>query len=307
MIRPSRRQRASRPTAEHAFALHLRIAARSAWSTRLLRGAAAALLASLIAAAAGASPWLQGGGLCGAFVIAALAPVRGHRARAVRFIRERAGLSYETALELDAGAHDPSFADAVRARAVDSVRDVRLPDLQAWWLPLLAAALALLLFPLASRTTVFSGTSNAPAATAQPPAATPKGPQSRSVSAPPARAPERARSGAGGASQGAAADAPTAAGAGGPGSDQQVLSNYLQTLQQQAPAGAAPSGDAGAVTDGAPTAPSMAPGAPTPGDTRGGSVGNAGTGAPSSGAPSSGAQAGGPSSGQGSNDGSIRL
>ncbi|MEJ2667730.1 MAG: hypothetical protein P8Z81_11640, partial [Deinococcales bacterium] len=151
MIQPSLRRRASRPTEAEAFRLHARIAARRVWNVRLLRGGLGSLLVSVVAAALGTRPWLQAAALGAAFVVAAALPVRGETRRALRYIRERSGLAYETSLELRTGDDPFGFVAAVRSRAVDSVRDVRLPDLPAWWLPALAAALALLLFPLSGR------------------------------------------------------------------------------------------------------------------------------------------------------------
>ncbi len=305
MIHPSRRQRTSRPTVEQTFALHVRIAARNAWSVRLLRGSAAALLASLVSAAAGAVPWLQGAVLLGAFFVGAVLPVGDHRVRALRYIRERAGLSYETALEIDAGSEGATFAEAVRARAVDSVRDVRPPDLPAWWLPLLAAALALLLFPLASRPVPLTGASGNPTQEAPPQAGAPERPTPSSAPPPPPSAPQRAQAADNGSSSSNASDASAAAGSGGRASDQQVLSNYLQTLQPSTPTGAAPSGPAGPATDGAPSDGSAAPGTPTSGASRSGTAGSnatgsgaaGGTGTASSGVPSQGAAPGRDTSG----------
>ncbi|MEJ2287404.1 MAG: hypothetical protein P8Y02_01965 [Deinococcales bacterium] len=286
MIRPSRRQRASRPTSEQAFTLHRRIAARSGWSVRLLRGSGAALLGSLVAAATAVPPWQLGLALVGAFVIGAALPVRGRQRQALRFIRERSGLSYETSLEL-AGREDVyGFADAVRTRAVDSVRDVRPPEMPAWWLPALAAALALLLFPLAGRQARTPGGVSNPSATTPAEAGTqPTAPKPETAPAPPPTAPQRGPAGTSGNPSKAdgSATGSTEAG-GGAANDQQVLSRYLQTLQQTPPAGAAPSGQGAGTSEGAgggTTEPTQA--APRTGATRSGSESGSGTGAPSDG------------------------
>lgn len=297
MIRRSRRQRSSRPTREQAFALHRRIAARNGWGARLLRGSGAALLASLVAAAAGAGPWPQAVFLAGAFLLAAALPVQGQDARALRFIRRNAGLSYETWLELEghAGEDRYGFAKGVRARAIDSVRDVRPPDRPAWWLPALAAAVALLLVPLTRSLPV------SPAAGPANPAAqagtSPLSRQATPVPPPPRAAPERGPAASpSGSSSGQDASQGTGArgGSGQPG-EQQLLSQYLQSLGGNGAGGTASSqpGTAGGGT---------ATGAPT-GSGTAGSASSGGTSAPPSGSASGGSGAptgsGSPGSGSG--------
>ncbi len=242
MIRRSQRQRRSAPTEAEAFRLHLVIAARAARSSRLLRGSVGALLGSLVTMFLG-WPWSQqAAALAAGFAVGAALPVRGHARTALAFVRQRAGLSYETALEAAAArsaSADPyALVPAVRRRALESIRDVRPPDRPAWWLPCLAAALALLLVPLAAPGALGGAARDAgtTAETQQPdaPAAAAGAEQSTAPGLPQA-APDRVQSpGAdtpppdpqGGAQQDAQAP-------GGGTSDQMTLSRYMESLRQR--------------------------------------------------------------------------
>ncbi len=159
MINPSRR-RASGPANGDALELHLRLARRAALDRRLLSGAVGALIASLLGLLL--APALSVHALIAAagFAVGAALPTPGSRARAFGTIRDQAGLSYETALELRAKAaagadaadaaqaEDPyDFRERVETRARLSVRDVRAQAQPAWWLPLIVVAFGLLLIP----------------------------------------------------------------------------------------------------------------------------------------------------------------
>ena len=156
MIAASRRRRPGTASGEETFGLHQRIARRSTWSKRLMRGSLLALVASLVALFAGAA-WLPHLLICVAgFVVGLALPLMSGQRAALATIREAAGLSYETALDImsEAGqdqanptaSDDPyGFKSETIDRARDSVRDVRPQSPPAWWLPALAVALALLL------------------------------------------------------------------------------------------------------------------------------------------------------------------
>src|SRR5690606_38728516 len=86
------------------------------------------------------------------FFVALALPVPAQRTRALTEIRSRAGLSYETALDLQAHpdsdglGRDPyGFEAAVVERARLAAADVKPPPVPAWWLPALAVAVSLLL------------------------------------------------------------------------------------------------------------------------------------------------------------------
>lgn len=167
MIGASRRRTRSELSFEEAFLLHRRIARRTTWDRRLLRGAVAALAASVLGLLFPLTIPQRALILTTAFVASAALPVRRQRERALRSIREQSGLGYETALEILADGDDmqqdakapqqepgaPTGADpyglraAVVHRARNGIRDVRVPDLPAWWLPPIAIALGLLLLP----------------------------------------------------------------------------------------------------------------------------------------------------------------
>lgn len=147
MIAASQRRRRGRAD---AFRLHQELASRAAWSVRLRRGAVCALIASVVGLLlrAGLVPHLL---LCLAgFALGSIVPVRGAVAEAFASIRRRAGLSYETALDVLAtdGADEFGLRGAVVERARLAVRDVRPEPAPAWWLPALAVALGLTLFSL---------------------------------------------------------------------------------------------------------------------------------------------------------------
>ena len=168
MIAASRRRRPGIRSADETFRLHDRLARRSGWSRRLIRGSVAALVVSLLALLVGAGLVTHAILLVAAFLVAVLLPVPGQKVRALSEIRARVGLSYETALDLmsaspaisqatvvpatstgvpDSGAtSDPyGFRAAVVERARVAVADVKPAPTPAWWLPALAVAAALLL------------------------------------------------------------------------------------------------------------------------------------------------------------------
>lgn len=163
MIAASRRRRPGVVSADEAFRLHLRMARRAAWSTRLMRGSLLALLASLVALFAGAELGVHLGACAAALLVGLALPVPGAHGAALAEIRSVAGLSYETALDLferesPVDAPDPyGFRSAVVDRARLSVSDIRPASPPAWWLPALAVALALLLFGVLERPFVNGG------------------------------------------------------------------------------------------------------------------------------------------------------
>ncbi len=170
MIGASRRRTRGELTLDEAFRLHRRIAQRTSWDRRLLRGAVAALVVSSLSLALPVSTPVRAGLVALAFAVGAALPVFRQQERAIRAIRDQTGLAYETALEILArqerepsAAATPSTAGlathdvdpyglraAVVRRARSDVRGVRLPDLPAWWLPPVAVALGLLLLPAAT-------------------------------------------------------------------------------------------------------------------------------------------------------------
>lgn len=150
MITPSRRRATGLPQ-EGPLELHLRLARRASVDRRLLAGAAGALAASLIGLLFAPSVAVHALIAAAGFVIGAALPTPGSLARAFGTIREQAGLSYETSLELRAkGADEPDpydFKEQVATRARLSIRDVRPKQPPAWWLPLVVVAFGLLLIP----------------------------------------------------------------------------------------------------------------------------------------------------------------
>ncbi|MFO7546473.1 MAG: hypothetical protein R6W77_13355 [Trueperaceae bacterium] len=170
MISASRRRTRGELSFDEAFRLHQRIARRTTWDRRLLRGALASLAASVIGLVLPLTIAQRAALLAAAFLLGAALPVRRQRERALHSIRDQTGLGYETALEILAsgddasGVREASLGDrdvptendpyglrtAVVRRARSGIRDVRLPELPAWWLPPVAIALGLLLLPAAT-------------------------------------------------------------------------------------------------------------------------------------------------------------
>src|SRR5690606_25357343 len=132
---------------DDAFRLHQRIARRTTWDRRLLRGALASLAVSVIGLMLPLTTLQRAALLAAAFVVGAALPVRRQRERALHTIRDQTGLGYETALEILAAGDDvtgvreasledrdaPADSDpyglrtAVVRRARNGIRDVRLP------------------------------------------------------------------------------------------------------------------------------------------------------------------------------------
>lgn len=244
MIGPSGRQRASDLPDAVVFSLHTRMARRAAWQRRLVRASLGALLASVITLALGWPLWQQIGGLAAGFLAGLALPVRGQLAGALERIREQSGLSYETALESATGAGPFGLADDVRRRARLTTRDVRSQRASPWWLPALAAAIALLLLPIAG-----TGTGNRAAGPATPPPPADSGTTDQTGNSvpdapPPPPPPDRAQTpsadAAGAQRPGDVPEQTADEGRAGGLTDQQALSQYLQGLRER------PAGDAGA-------------------------------------------------------------
>lgn len=247
MIHPSRRQRVSERSDAEVFSLHKRMARREALHRRLVRGSVGALLAAVVALALALPLWQQVACLAAGFLAGAFVPVRGQLERAMGRIRRQAGLSYETALERGEVEDAFGMAAAVRQRARLATRDVREPNRPPWWLPALAAAVALLLLPLAGLTGpnppgAVSPTPTAPPATT-PDQATPPPPE---AVPPPAVPPARSES----SSPPSPSDAEDASASGDAGEaagldNQETLSRFLQDLRERPPESSSPPDEAG--------------------------------------------------------------
>ena len=144
MIKPSQRRR--KPSDRTALQLHRQLARHRSRGVRLLAGSVSALLVSV-------TLWLLGMPLSlhllatlAAFLLGFLYPARGALSWALRWIASVAGLSYQTALELD---EDDAygFREAVAARAALAADQVEPPQRPRWWLPIGALALGLALLP----------------------------------------------------------------------------------------------------------------------------------------------------------------
>lgn len=155
MIAASRRRRDTL-SRDSALRLHVRLARRAALDRRLANASLGALIGSLAGLAFAPSVlWHALLAVAGA-VVGALLPTPDSMRRAFASIRQQAGLSYETALELRAartggadveGADPYGFAARVDERAHLSVRDVKPTSPPAWWVPLMLVAFGLLLIP----------------------------------------------------------------------------------------------------------------------------------------------------------------
>ena len=241
MIAASRRRRAQ---GGDVFRLHEALAARTSLSLRLRRGSLLALAASLLALVLGADVTTHLSAVALGLGVGAALPVRGARDEALAYIRGRAGLSYETALDVMTVGGEDEFGlrSSVVERARLAVRDVRPEPAPAWWLPALAVALGLVLFSLAGPVgrpgAGGAGGGNAAQPGAQPPAAPEAAPaveQESEVPAPPDDAPGRAAD-AGAADrrdEDTAPEGPAAAPPGGDGSAASPMSRFLDSLRER--------------------------------------------------------------------------
>lgn len=256
MISASRRRTRSELSFDDAFRLHHRIARRTTWDRRLLRGALASLAASVIGLMLPLTTLQRVALLAVAFVLGAALPVRRQRERALHTIRDQSGLAYETALEILAAGDDASgvrdasppdrdaptendpygLRTAVVRRARNGIRDVRLPDLPAWWLPPVAIALGLLLLPAATPRTRADG-ANVPIVSgdARTGDEGPAGGDGGDDLVPPEEAPGRADEpdGANAADEEDDADGAGAAPPSGDAPSQAPLSRFLDSLRER--------------------------------------------------------------------------
>lgn len=147
-----RRSPLGRLVNDEPFALHVKEARRADLNRRLLVGASAALVSSLVALFTPLALVVRVGIAATAFLTGLAWRTRGADKAALNAIREQTGLSYETALELAPtvtdGAPDPFGLKAgVRRRAELAIRGYEAPRHPAWWLPALIVAAALTLLP----------------------------------------------------------------------------------------------------------------------------------------------------------------
>jgi hypothetical protein len=153
MIERSHRRKTpkTKPDPETLLRLHERLASQRLWFFRLFIASSIALVVSFIL-------WLTSVPLTWRLLSLALGFVAGlfvqrsMKTWALAWIRDRAGLSYETALEQsiqkDNQKDDFGFSDSLKERAVEEASRLTLPTYQAWWLPMLALALGLAFLPL---------------------------------------------------------------------------------------------------------------------------------------------------------------
>jgi hypothetical protein len=167
MIERSHRHKApkSQPDPAVLLRLHECLAAQRLWFLRLLIGSSLALVVSLILWLVRVPLVWHLTGIALAF-LAGLFSQRSMTAWALAWIRERAGLSYETALEHQ--KDEFGFSASVKQRAADEASRLELPKYQAWWLPMLAVALGLAFLPLIPSITVPTALSTQPAQTTSP-------------------------------------------------------------------------------------------------------------------------------------------
>jgi hypothetical protein len=145
--------------------LHERIASQRLWFLRLMTASTVALALSFVL-------WLLRVPLEYHLVGIALGFITGlfvrrpMQAWALAWIRERAGLSYETALEQRTRADDFGFSETLQQRASEETSRLAPPKYQVWWLPMLAVALGLAFLPLIPSVANIPSPFNAPPQTA---------------------------------------------------------------------------------------------------------------------------------------------
>jgi hypothetical protein len=149
MIQRSQRNKASRASEPRptTLNLHERLASQRLWFLRLMTASTVALALSFVLWLVRVPLEYHLVGIALGF-LAGLFARRPMRSWALGWIRERSGLSYETALEQRARADDFGFSETLQQRATQEVSRLAPPKYQVWWLPMLAVALGLAFLPL---------------------------------------------------------------------------------------------------------------------------------------------------------------
>ncbi|UCH24577.1 MAG: hypothetical protein JSV66_11545 [Trueperaceae bacterium] len=147
MIGPSRRQQPVPQEAILDLELHKQLARRRIWHRRLSISSVLALLGSVVAWLSGSTLPVHAGIVFVGFVLGLFTPLASYSKWALEWIAKEAGLSYHTALEKGEDEDRYGFLEAVRRRAFASTRHVTPPPTPAWWLPVLAISIGLLLLP----------------------------------------------------------------------------------------------------------------------------------------------------------------
>lgn len=239
MIGPSRLRTRRGRTAP--LRSHERFARRASAARRLARGSGLALVVSAAAWLAGLPLPLHAAAVALALAAGLLLPTRRAREGALAWISRQGGLAYETALEHPApeAADDPyGLRGALLERAVAAEQRLEPPESPAWWLPLLALALGLLLLPAV-------GLRGGPGPAGLPPvgppgAASPPASEERREDAGEVEevgtepSPERAR-GPDGAPSDATEGTAEATGDAGPPTDREALDRFVDNLRRRPP------------------------------------------------------------------------
>jgi hypothetical protein len=149
MIERSHRGRKAKPSEVRSSGLNLheRIASQRLWFLRLMTASTVALALSFLLWLFRVGLEYHLGGITLGF-IAGLFARRPMQPWALSWIRERTGLSYETALEQRTRADDFGFSESLQQRAHEETSRLAPPKYQVWWLPMLAVALGLAFLPL---------------------------------------------------------------------------------------------------------------------------------------------------------------
>lgn len=244
MIERSHRRKTpkARTNPEKLLRLHERLASQRLWFFRLLFASGSALVVSFILWTLRVPLIWHLSGIALGFM-AALFIQRSMRSWALAWIRERAGLSYETALEQEQ-KDDFGFSESVRERATEEASRLTLPKYQAWWLPMLAVALGLAFLPLIpSITNLPTSLTTQPTPTTVPevisqPANSVEPPQPQTTSQPVAQPPQegQAPSQDTGETDTSQLDGATGSSASSSGNNQsadaQALDRFLENLRQ---------------------------------------------------------------------------
>lgn len=145
---------------EELFSTHKQLATRFMWHQKLFMASRVALIVAVVGLVLyllfAHKLLLQFSPL--AFLLALLLPNRGGLERALEHIDEDIGLSYRTALEYEKTKAEEAkgkeeteevvdFSSLLLKRAKYRVRNLDLPDLQPWWLPMLVTSVVLSLVP----------------------------------------------------------------------------------------------------------------------------------------------------------------
>jgi hypothetical protein len=235
MIQKSKRKYQKKPV---TLEVHKTLSRKRYWAYRLVFCSLGALVGSIVG-------WILSAGLSMHWLILILGflagffiPISSTLPWAFTWIRNQIGLSYEAALESQPDNY--GFHQQLQERAKTQLRQLELPVIQAWWLPILVVAASLTLLPLIPKALQTFSNSNSSPSTPTPPTPnetvtpqdTPVTNQASTPTPPDEATPQQPTSEAQNL-EGELAQSNSSASRDHQVADEEALSRFLEELQQQ--------------------------------------------------------------------------